>query len=59
LQYSDAVKADLILVMTHTEKGIRELIIGTLTQQIVNKSEEIPVMCIYPHATGYTFDFMG
>jgi nucleotide-binding universal stress UspA family protein len=59
LQYSDAVKADLILVMTHTEKGIRELIIGTLTQQIVNKSEDIPVMCIYPHATGYTFDFMG
>ena len=59
LQYSDAVKADLILVMTHTEKGIRELIIGTLTQQIVIKSEDIPVMCIYPHATGYTFDFMG
>ena len=59
LQYSDAVKADLILVMTHTEKGIRELIIGTLTQQIVNKSEDIPVMCIYHHATGYTFDFMG
>jgi nucleotide-binding universal stress UspA family protein len=59
MQYSDIVKADLILVMTHTEKGIRELIIGTLTQQIVNRSEEIPVMCIYPHATGYTFDFMG
>ncbi len=59
MQYSDIVKADLILVMTHTEKGIRELIIGTLTQQIVNRSEDIPVMCIYPHATGYTFDFMG
>ncbi len=59
LQYSDAVNADLILVMTHTEKGISDMLIGTLTQQIVNRSESIPVMCIHPHETGYTYNFMG
>ena len=59
LQYSDAVNADLILVMTHTEKGISDMLIGTLTQQIVNRSEAIPVTCIHPHETGYTYNFMG
>ena len=57
LNYSNTVKADLILVMTHTEKGISELIIGTLTQQLVNRSESIPVMCIHPHETGFNYNY--
>lgn len=57
LSYSENVKADLILVMTHTERGITEMVIGTLTQQLVNRSENIPVMCIYPHETGFTYDY--
>lgn len=57
MNYSNTVKADLILVMTHTEKGISEMIIGTLTQQLVNRSENIPVMCIHPHETGFTYDY--
>lgn len=57
MKYSNTVKADLILVMTHTEKGISEMIIGTLTQQLVNRSENIPVMCIHPHEIGFTYDY--
>lgn len=57
LTYADNVKADLILVMTHTEKGIADLVIGTLTQQLVNRSENIPVMCIHPTDTGYKYDY--
>ncbi len=57
LTYADNMKADLILAMTHTEKGITDLMIGTLTQQLVNRSENIPVMCIHPHETGYNYDY--
>lgn len=57
MNYSNTVKAELILVMTHTEKGISEMLIGTLTQQLVNRSENIPVMCIHPHETGFTYDY--
>lgn len=57
LSYAENVKADLLLVMTHTEKGITEMVIGTLTQQLVNRSESIPVMCIHPTETGFTYDY--
>lgn len=57
MNYANTVSADLILVMTHTEKGISEMIIGTLTQQLVNRSQNIPVMCIHPHETGFTYDY--
>jgi hypothetical protein len=43
--------------MTHTEKGIGEMVIGTLTQQLVNKAENIAVMCIYPAEAGFTYDY--
>lgn len=58
LDYANFANADLILVMTHTEPSISEMVIGTLTQQLVNRSERIPVMCIHPHETGYTYDFI-
>ncbi len=57
LTYADNMKADLILAMTHTEKGITDFMIGTLTQQLVNRSENIPIMCIHPHETGFTYDY--
>jgi nucleotide-binding universal stress UspA family protein len=55
--YAKIVEADLILAMTHTEKGIGEMIIGTLTQQLVNKAENIAVMCIHPAETGFNYDY--
>ncbi len=57
LEYANEINSDLILVMTHAEKAFTEFIIGTLTQQLVNKSETIPVMCIYPRETGFVYDY--
>lgn len=55
--YAKIINADLIVAMTHTEKGIGEMVIGTLTQQLVNKAENIAVMCIYPAETGFNYDY--
>lgn len=55
--YAKIIEADLIVAMTHTEKGIGELVIGTLTQQLVNKAENIAIMCIYPAETGFNYDY--
>ena len=49
--------ADLILVMTHTDKNIGEFVIGTMTQQLVNKSRNIPIMCIHPRETGFIYSY--
>ncbi len=55
--YANIVSADLIVAMTHTEKGISEVLIGTLTQQLVNKASKVAVMCIHPRETGFTYDY--
>lgn len=55
--YANIVNADLILAMTHTEKGISEIIIGTLTQQIVNRANNVAVMCIHPRETAFNYDY--
>jgi len=57
LATANTLKADLILVMTHTDKSIGEFVIGTTTQQLVNKSKEIPVMCIHPAETGFIYSY--
>jgi len=53
--YAKIIDADLIVAMTHMEKGISEFIIGTLTQQLVNKAEEIAVMCIHPTEPAFNY----
>jgi nucleotide-binding universal stress UspA family protein len=57
LTYSNAIEADLIVIMTQPETSIVSMAIGTLAQQMVNDSDKIPVMCINPVETGYTFDY--
>lgn len=58
LKYAEAINADLILVMTHQEDlGLGEYLMGTEAQQIVNKSERIPVMCVKPRRTGISSEF--
>lgn len=58
LKYAEAISADLILIMTHQEDlGLGEYLMGTEAQQIVNKSQRIPVMCIKPRPTGYSSEF--
>ena len=57
LATANNIGADLILVMTHTDRNLGELIIGTMTQQLVNKSQKIPVMCIHPKETGFVYSY--
>lgn len=60
LAYAERVDADLLMIMTQSEdKGFSEYIIGTYAQQIVNKSQKVPVMCINPQPMGYNTDYMG
>lgn len=56
LKYADEINADLILIMTHLEKGFSEYIFGTDAQQIVNKVSKVPVMCIHPKETGFKYE---
>jgi nucleotide-binding universal stress UspA family protein len=55
--YANIIKADLIVAMTHTEKGISEMIIGTLTQQLVNRANDVAVMCIHPKESAFNYDY--
>ncbi len=55
--YANITDADLIVAMTHMEKGISELIIGTMTQQLVNRAGKVAVMCIHPTETGFSYNY--
>ncbi|MGC6414524.1 MAG: universal stress protein [Bacteroidia bacterium] len=55
--YAKIIDADLIVAMTHMEKGISEFIIGTMTQQLVNKAEKVAVMCIHPTEPNFNYDY--
>lgn len=60
LSYAEKIDADLMMIMTQSEdKEFSEYIIGTYAQQIVNKSQKVPVMCINPQPMGYNTDYMG
>ena len=52
LNYSDAVKADLIMIMTQQETKLAEFFIGSAAQTIIRLSE-IPVMSIIPKDLGF------
>jgi len=56
LKYADEIQADLILIMTHQEKGFSEYIFGTEAQQIVNRVSKVPVMCIHPIETLFKYE---
>ena len=52
MKYSEAVKADLIVIMTDHESHLNEMLMGALAKQIVNHSL-IPVMSIRPVEGNY------
>jgi len=56
LKYADEIEADLILIMTHQEKGFSEYIFGSEAQQIVNRVSKVPVMCIHPTETAFKYE---
>jgi nucleotide-binding universal stress UspA family protein len=46
--YSKSIQADLIIILTTAEKGIKDIIIGPEEQMVINNEEQIPVMCVNP-----------
>ena len=47
LDYSESIKADLIVINTEQDRIISQLFLGTNAQQIVHNSQ-LPVLCIHP-----------
>jgi nucleotide-binding universal stress UspA family protein len=59
LEFAELKLADLIMIMTQQEdKSIREYIIETYAQQIVNDAGNVPVMCINPNYDGFKSEFI-
>ncbi|MBC7382991.1 MAG: universal stress protein [Bacteroidia bacterium] len=60
LEFAETSKADLIMIMTQQEsdKAIREYIIETYAQQIVNDSGNVPVFCVNPNHGTYKSEFI-
>jgi len=56
LKYADEISADLILIMTHQERGFSEFIFGSEAQQIVNRVSKVPVMCIHPKESTFKYE---
>jgi nucleotide-binding universal stress UspA family protein len=48
IAYAKEINADLIVVLTTVEKGIKDIVMGTEEQKVINNSEEIPVMVVNP-----------
>lgn len=60
LKFAEQTDADLLMIMTQSEdKDFSEYLIGTYAQQIVNKSQKVPVMCINPSPMGFSTDYVG
>lgn len=59
LEFAELKLADLIMIMTQQEdKSIREYIIETYAQQIVNDAGNVPVFCINPNYDGFKSEFV-
>ena len=59
LNYAEAIGADLIMIMTQSEdKTIREYIIETYPQQIVNDSGNVPIFCVNPNHETFKSEFI-
>src|SRR5205085_834220 len=48
IAYAKSIDADLIVILTTAEKGIKDIVLGTYEQKVINNTEEIPVMCVNP-----------
>jgi len=59
LDFGETKLADLIMIMTQQEdKSIREYVIETYAQQIVNDSGNVPVFCVNPSYDGFKSEFV-
>ena len=53
VDYSTAVNADLIMIMTNPEKGLSTFLLGSYDEDIIFNTSQIPVMCINPRKFNY------
>ncbi|MBU3663016.1 MAG: universal stress protein [Bacteroidetes bacterium] len=60
LDFAEMKMADLIMIMTQQEndKSIREYIIETYAQQIVNDSGNVPIFCVNPNTDTFKSEFI-
>jgi nucleotide-binding universal stress UspA family protein len=56
VEYANAIKADLISIITEQQSSITNLILGNYAQQVLNKAT-VPVLNITPHAIGIKSTF--
>ena len=48
IAFSKSVSADLIIILTTADKGIKDIMLGPEEQMVINNEEQIPVMCVKP-----------
>ena len=60
LEFAEIKTSDLIMIMTQQEsdKTMREYIIETYAQQIVNDSGNVPIFCVNPNYEGFKSEFV-
>ncbi|MCB9016653.1 MAG: universal stress protein [Lentimicrobiaceae bacterium] len=53
VDYSTAINADLMMIMTNPEKGFGSFLLGSYDEDIIFNTSQIPVMCINPRKFNY------
>jgi len=48
LDYATAENADLILILTNPDKGVKTFLLGSYDEDIIFNPSQIPVMCVNP-----------
>jgi nucleotide-binding universal stress UspA family protein len=48
LDYATAENADMILILTNPDKGVKSFLLGSYDEEIIFNQSQIPVMCINP-----------
>lgn len=51
IRYASKINADLLVIMSQSEKGLKEFIIGPDQERIINNDSQIAVMCVNPVET--------
>jgi nucleotide-binding universal stress UspA family protein len=55
IQYCEEINADLVLIMTQKEVGIKEFFLGSFARQIIMGTKSTPVMAINPKDTAVRY----
>ncbi len=56
IDYAKSIEANMIIILTTNEKGLKDMIIGPEEQNVINNEAGIPVMCVNPLQNIYVTD---